>query len=169
MTRAQLEHILRAAGAIVATQDLVVIGSQAVLAWSDDLPDSLLVSIEAGLYPRDRPDRATLIDGSIGELSPFHETFGYYGHGVGPETATLAPGWESRLLALSNANTHGVTGWCLHPLDIAISKLAAGRAKDLAYVKVLRVAAGLELTQLQALAKGLVEPARTLVSQRLLR
>ena len=31
MTRAQLEHIIRAAGVIADTQDLVVIGSQAVL------------------------------------------------------------------------------------------------------------------------------------------
>ena len=169
MTRGQLEHVLRAAGAIAATQDLVVIGSQAVLAWAEELPESLLVSIEADLYPRDRPERAQLIDGSIGELSPFHETFGYYAHGVGPETATLAPGWEKRLLALSNSNTNGVTGWCLHPLDIAISKLAAGRPKDLEYVAVLRSTIEMERTGLQELAQGLQEPARSLVLQRLSR
>ncbi len=169
MTRPQLEHVLRAAGAITATQHLVVIGSQAVLAWSEQLPASLLVSVEADLYPRDRPELAGLIDGSIGELSPFHETFGYYGHGVGPETATLAPGWEKRLLAWCNSNTSGVTGWCLHPLDIAISKLAAGRPKDLTYVSVLRSALGLELSRLQELALALREPARSLVLQRLSR
>ncbi len=36
--------------------------------------------------------KADLIDGSIGELSPFHETFGYYAHGLGPETAALPAG-----------------------------------------------------------------------------
>jgi hypothetical protein len=33
------------------------------------------------------PDRADLIDGTIGELSPFHATYGYYAHGVGESTA----------------------------------------------------------------------------------
>jgi hypothetical protein len=127
VTRSQLEHLLRAAGAIAGTQDLIVIGSQAILAWAENL----LVSLKADLYPRDQPHLAQLIDGSIGELSTFHETFGYYAHGVGPETARLAPGWEDRLIPLRNANTNGVTGWCLHPLDIALSKLAAGRPKDL--------------------------------------
>ncbi len=170
MTRSQLEHLLRAAGAIAGTQDLVVIGSQAILAWAEHLPASLLVSLEADLYPRDQPQLAQLIDGSIGELSPFHETFGYYAHGVGPETARLAPGWEDRLVPLSNSNTNGVTGWCLHPVDIAISKLAAGRPKDLDYVKALQTVAGLEAAQLEALAQGLEEPpVRELVLQRLAR
>lgn len=33
-----------------------------------------------------------MIDGSIGELSPFHETFGYYAQGVDETTAVLPEG-----------------------------------------------------------------------------
>jgi hypothetical protein len=40
----------------------------------------------------------------IGELSPFHETFGYYAHGVAEETALLPQGWKDRLVAVQNAN-----------------------------------------------------------------
>jgi hypothetical protein len=47
----------------------------------------LLTSQEADIYPLGDPAKSDLIDGTIGELSPFHETFGYYAHGVGPETA----------------------------------------------------------------------------------
>lgn len=166
MTRPQLEHVLRAAGAIAAATDIVVIGSQAVLGWMEDLPEILLASVEADVYPLYTPDRADLIDGSIGELSPFHETFGYYAHGVGPETAILAPDWQSRLVPLRNSNTNGVTGWCLHPLDIAISKLAAGREKDLEYVRVLIAATGLDRGDLLRLAEGLDQPHRTLVADR---
>jgi Nucleotidyltransferase of unknown function (DUF6036) len=134
MKKHQLEHIIRAAGAIAEVNDLVIIGSQAILGSNLDFPDSLLVSLEADIFARDRPELSTLLDGTIGELSPFHQTFGYYAHGVGPETAVLPSGWEHRLVPLANQNTGGVTGWCLCPEDIAYSKLAAGREKDLAYI-----------------------------------
>ena len=49
-------------------------------------------------------------------------------------TATLPPGWEDRLIRLSNENTAGAIGWCLEPHDLAFSKLAARREKDLAFV-----------------------------------
>jgi len=78
MNRAALEHILRAAAAIANEREFVVIGSQAVLGQFPEAPDALLASIEADLYPRHAPDKSDLIDGAIGELSAFHQTFGYY-------------------------------------------------------------------------------------------
>ena len=130
MTRAELEHIIRAAAAISGDDDIVIVGSQAVLGQFPSAPPELLVSNEADVFPRNRPEQADLIDGSIGELSPFHETFGYYAQGVSPETATLPAGWESRLIAVHNANTRGATGWCLEIHDLALSKYVAGREKD---------------------------------------
>ena len=85
----QLEHILRASGSITGCREIVVIGSQSLLASFPDAPADLLGSMEVDCYPKDNPALADLIDGSIGELSPFHETFGYYAHGIGPETAAL--------------------------------------------------------------------------------
>jgi hypothetical protein len=38
---------------------------------------------------------------------------------------------------LVNANTGGATGWCLEVHDLAVSKLVAGREKDLDFVRVL--------------------------------
>ena len=89
MTRAQLEHIIRAAAAVSDDHEIVVIGSQAVLGQFPDAPLEMLVSMEADVFPRHRPERAGLIEGSIGELSPFHESFGYYAEGVSPHTAKL--------------------------------------------------------------------------------
>jgi hypothetical protein len=43
------------------------------------------------------------------------------------------------LIAVSNANTDGAIGWCLEPHDLAFSKLAASREKDLAFVTELLV------------------------------
>ncbi len=135
MNRKQLEHIVRASGSISGCRDLVIIGSQALLGACPDAPPELLTSMEADLYPADDPGKAELIDGCIGELSPFHETFGYYAHGVGPETARLASGWKARLVRVENANTGGAIGWCLAPVDLAISKLLAGRPKDIEFVR----------------------------------
>jgi len=75
VTRAQLEHNIRAAATISSDPDIVVIGSQAILGQFPDAPAELLVSNEADVYPKGHPERSDLIDGSIGELSPFHETY----------------------------------------------------------------------------------------------
>lgn len=135
MTRDQLEHLIRAAGTIAGADEVVVVGSQAILGSYPDAPPSLLVSMEADIYPLGSPERADLIDGTIGELSPFHETFGYYAHGVGPETAILPANWRDRLVVIQPEAAKGVRGLCLSPEDLAVSKLLAGRERDMTYVK----------------------------------
>lgn len=152
MTRAQLEHLIRAAGAISGERELAIVGSQAILASCPDAPDTLLASMEADLFPLHAPDKADLIDGSIGEGSPFHETFGYYAHGVGPETATLPTGWRSRAVVIQNENTHQVLAVCPGPADLAASKLAAGRDKDLDFVAAMLTAGCVRQTAIAAVA-----------------
>lgn len=137
MTRAQLEHIIRAAGAIADTQDVVVVGSQAILGQFPDAPQELLVSNEADVFPRADPARSDLIDGSIGEGSPFEREFGYYAHGVDETTAILPEGWRDRLVLVTGPNTRMVRGWCLEVHDLAIAKYAAGREKDLDFTRAL--------------------------------
>jgi hypothetical protein len=137
MKREQLEHIIRAASGIVNQPDIVVIGSQAVLGQFSAAAPELLVSVEADVFPRHHPELAIQIDGAIGELSPFHQTFGYYAHGVDETTASLPAGWKDRLIPVCNANTGGATGWCLEVNDLAASKLVAGRDKDVAFVGAL--------------------------------
>ena len=134
MQRPQLEHIIRAATGITGATEIVVIDSQAVLGQFPDAPAELLVSIEADVFTFRSPADADLIDGSIGEGSPFHQTFGYYAHGVAEETAILPPGWKERLVKVQNANTGNGCGLCLEPNDLAVAKLAAGREKDTAFV-----------------------------------
>ena len=158
MNRAHLEHLIRAAGAIADDDDLVVIGSQSILGQFPDPPSSLTASMEADLYPRHHPERADDIDGAIGEGSSFHELYGYYAQGVGPETATLPAGWESRLVPLSTPGTRGVTGWCLEAHDLAVAKLVAGREKDLAFVQELARHRMIERARLDDLVNRLSVP-----------
>jgi hypothetical protein len=72
MTRVELEHVIRSAAEIANDDEIVVIGNQAILGSFPDAPKELLVSEDADVYPRKWPERADLIDGSIGEGSPFH-------------------------------------------------------------------------------------------------
>ncbi len=132
MNRSQLEHVIRAAAAIAGDTDIVVIGSQAILGRYPEAPAELLVSADVDLYPRNHPERADLIEGSIGELSPFHETYGYYAQAVGERTAVLPDGWQARLITVPTSAGRGL---CLEPHDLVVSKYVAGREKDREYVR----------------------------------
>jgi hypothetical protein len=56
---------------------------------------------------------------------------------VSPTTAILPQGWEQRIVRLCNSNTGGATGLCVDVHDLALSKYAAGREKDLAFNREL--------------------------------
>jgi len=135
MNRSQLEHLIGAAATIAEDPEIIVLGSQAILGQFPDAPADLCVSVEADLYPKNHPERWDLVDGSIGEGSPFHTTFGYYAQGVDVTTAVLPRGWESRLVPVSGPGTRGATGLCLEVHDLLISKLVAGRGKDLDFAR----------------------------------
>jgi hypothetical protein len=167
--RSELEHIIRAAATISGDDEIIVIGSQAVLGQFPDAPPELLMSNEADVYPKSHPERWELIDGSIGELSPFHDTFGYYAQGVEPGTAILPEGWEQRLIAIRNENTRGAAGLCLEIHDLLISKHVAGRDKDKLFVgTALRHGlADPEVLRSRLQATALDERLRKVVAERL--
>lgn len=131
MRRQDFEHVIRAAATIL-DDELVLIGSQAILARFPDAPAELLVSDELDLYPRSHPERAIEVDAMLGAGSQFEETFGYRAHGVGPETASLPAGWEERLFRVEVDRADGgmAIAWALDPHDLVIAKLVAGRQQD---------------------------------------
>jgi len=137
MLRENLEHIIRAVSAITDQDEIVVVGSQSILGSVPNAPKPLLESNDADIYPLHRPDLADLIDGSIGELSHFQDCFGYYAHGIGPDTSILPNDWEVRLVKIQNENTNFKIGYCLEPHDLAASQLVAGRNKYLAFVETM--------------------------------
>jgi len=130
MRRAELEHVIRAAAEVSGDDELVIVGSQAILGQFPDAPAGLLVSREADIYPKNHPEQADEIDGNLGDGSYFDSSFGYYAHGVGPETAKAPEGWEDRLIPVRSENTGDATGWCLEAHDLILSKCAAGRDRD---------------------------------------
>lgn len=150
MRREHLAHLLRAASRIVDRRELLVVGSQSVLGtWDEDqLPEAAVLSVEADLAVFDDPEGelADRISGAIGELSAFDQAFGYHADGVGIETAMLPVGWRDRLVVFAPPSADPARGLCLEPHDCAVSKLVAGRPKDLAFVDAL-------------LGAGLLDPA----------
>jgi len=139
MKKEQFEHTIRAAGAILALDEVLIIGSQAILASIDyQLPEAeRSIEVDISSLVDDDGTRADLIDGSIGELSVFQDTYGYYAQGVTPRTATLPAGWRKRLVPYLTPATNGVTAHCLEPHDLWISKAVAGRPKDLEFCRAL--------------------------------
>jgi hypothetical protein len=138
MNRQELEHIIAASSKITGEAEFVIIGSQSILGKCPDAPRVLRESMECDIYPKFRPEKSEMIDGAIGELSQFHKTFQYHAHGIGPETAIVPLNWENRLIPVKSPSTNGATGWCLDPHDLAYSKLAAGRPKDLEFVTQMK-------------------------------
>ena len=74
MKRAEFEHAIRAAGSILGTSELMVIGSQAIQATIEgELPQAAQRSIEVDVVAFEDPDgsKADLIDGSIDQFIKF--------------------------------------------------------------------------------------------------
>jgi hypothetical protein len=139
VTRAELEHAIRAACDVSGDDELYVFGSQAILGQYPDAPAALRQSAEADVAPVNAVDKADVIDAQLGELSSFHDAFGFYVHGLSIDAAVLPSGWQTRAIAVCNDNTRHKTGWCVEAHDLAASKLVAFRDKDRDFVRVLIV------------------------------
>lgn len=139
MTRPELEHAIRAACDVSGDDELYVFGSQAVLGQYPDAPAALRQSAEVDVAPVHAVDMADVIDAQLGELSQFHDAFGFYVHGLSIDAAILPTGWQKRAIAVRNDNTRHKTGWCVEAHDLAASKLVAFREKDREFVRVLIV------------------------------
>jgi len=172
MKRSEFEHAIRAAASILGTDELMVIGSQALHATvSNELPEAAQRSIEVDVVAFDDAEgrKADLIDGSIGEASMFHATFGYYAQGVSESTAVLPEGWRDRLVRFETPATNGVVARCLEVHDLWISKAIANRDKDIEFCQALLSAGIVDKAVLQSrleLVSGLAAELRQVVERR---
>ena len=163
MRRDQLEHAIRTACQITETQEVIVVGSQAILGSYDEdrLPRAATMSVEIDVLPIADTDEeierlADLIAGAAGEFSPFEQTHGFSIDGVDMTTSALPAGWRERLVRVQNANTAAptgtpqFTGWCLDKEDLCVAKLCALREKDQNFVAALLDAGLVDATTIAA-------------------
>lgn len=97
----------------------------------------MMLTEEIDIYVENAEDpesMADLIDGSIGRDSKSHSTFGYYGDGVSPRTATMPLDWRTRTAEYVTPDGLA-TAICPSAEDIAIAMLCAWREKDQAWLR----------------------------------
>lgn len=134
MNKEQLVHVLRAAADISGEKSFVIVGSQAVLLSLQRPDEGLTLSDEIDLYPAMAPEKSDAIDGAIGALSLFHDTYGYHADGVSPETAVMPPDWMERASFQYFGDLTAISPE-LH--DLCVSKCVAGRDKDAKFIHIL--------------------------------
>lgn len=134
MTREQFAHVLRAVSKMTGDPDVLVIGSQSILgSYSEkELPPEATGSTEVDIAFLSDPDdtKSDLVDVNIGELSAFHDEFGYYPQGVSVRTGIFPAGWRDRLVTFETPNTKPGRGLCLEPHDAILAKLVRFDEKD---------------------------------------
>lgn len=133
MTRAQLEHAIRAACRILGVDEVILVGSQAILGPHPDAPRELRMSAEVDVWAEGLAENEIDHLNVSGIDSPFHEEHGFYLDPVGPTTALLPPDWRDRAVYVE-VTGEAAAAWCPEPTDLAISKLARGESKDTDFV-----------------------------------
>jgi len=177
MRKKSIDHILRAAAEVTKQTRFVLVGSAAVIARAKHIPLDMMVTPEIDIYAPDADDvelASELIDGSIGQGSPFHNRFGYYGDGVSPATAKMPIDWKTRAIEYAGAECPGVVAVVPEENDVALAKLAAWREKDQSWLDEGVKARVLSLEKManrldrmpQPNAEG-NPPARDILSERL--
>ena len=157
MRKEQFDHLIRAAGGVLNENEIIIVGSQAILGSGfERLPPEATISREIDVLPLDdtAEAKADLIDGTLGEGSMFSESFGVFADGVNLKTSRLPEGWRSRLVGYRTDSTNGVVAWCLETHDLLIAKYLANREKDRRFCRAI-VKAG--LVQQQTLEQRLSE------------
>jgi hypothetical protein len=95
--------------------------------------------MEVDLYPRDDPDRASEVEGALGDGSQFHGTYGYFAHGVAPETAKAPAGWQERLIPVAvrarASCRRSPIAYGLDAHDLVLAKCVLGDERDWSYAK----------------------------------
>ena len=157
MKKSELEHVIRAAKEITGETEFVVIGSQALHGAFPNLVDKLVTSHECDIYIPNAPEKTELLN-SIGMLTPFAQTYGYYADPVDPDTAKLPKSWARRKIAVSTRNTNGAIYYCPAPEDLVFSKLAAGREKDFRFVRALLARNLIKLASVRRFIAGIEDP-----------
>ena len=160
LRKAAIAHLLRAAAGVSGRELFVIVGTGAVIAQLKTVPLDLMETREIDIYVPDDPEAdgiSDLIDGTIGEGSPFDETFGYYAHGVGARTACLPDDWAARSVRYDGSLLRGVVCLCPEVNDIALSKLCAWREKDRTWLEAGIATGVLSLTAMKMRAGSITD------------
>lgn len=138
MKRSQLEHVILEIGRRNDLEYFFIVGSAAILAFLPDPPEGALTATRDVdvIPPEDDDALADRLSWVLGEGSEFEIEHGYYVQGVSWSTPAFAPsGWHLRACPIQVDNRY--TGLCMEPHDLVLSKLGAGREKDIDFARAV--------------------------------
>lgn len=130
-------------------QDLVVIGSNAVLGLAEHsvIPPEMAMSTDIDGYLKNDPERTSDLIKALGEDSAFHQDVGVFLDPVRPSLPTLPDGWEHRMLLVER---DGFRAWFIDPDDAAIAKYARGEERDTRWIRAGLKAGLVSMAKVQA-------------------
>lgn len=135
MYRSQLQHVILEIGRRFDLSDFHIVGSAAILAALPNPPEGALTATRDVdvIPPQDDERMADRISFVLGEASDFDLEHGYYAQGVTSATPRYAPsGWKTRAVPI---RVEKYTAWCMEAHDLVLSKLGAGREKDIDFAR----------------------------------
>jgi hypothetical protein len=133
VTLEKLQYLIYELGRRLQLKEVHVIGSAAIAATVPTPPEGELTATrDVDVIPPNDDERAMdAIDLYMGEGSALDEATGYYAHGVSSKTPQYAPrNWKQRTVDVA---TRTAVGHCMDMHDLVVSKLGAGREKDLRF------------------------------------
>ncbi len=154
-----LDRAVRAIGRHFETDEVIVIGSQAILVHDAEAPLILWTSGEIDAYPGNsrawesrHPGQLASEDINVwfGIGSRFHETFGFYIDGVDADTAKFPPGWMERAVGRT-VHDDGKTIRAIAPgiEDLVVSKLHRLDRKDRDFIRACHDMRALDMALIQ--------------------
>lgn len=135
MRLSALSHSIAATRALTQCEDVLVLGSAALLVADAALgevdgPLELTRAADLLVQPMDAVT-AQMVHEALGEGSLFDLRFGYHADVLTPMTLqAVPPGWQARSLSVAGATVLGAA-------DVCAMKLCVGRDKDLQIVATL--------------------------------
>jgi len=163
MKKSEIDDALAALWTLVKETQPIIIGSQALHGKFPDVADTICFSREVDVMLPNKLWMSKWIFEVVGEGTPFDVDRGFYiDHVIAqPGLPILADGWKERAIRHEFVFDGKVQGSVLYlsPEDMAISKLGAGRPKDIGFVSALLQQGYITLPDLQELVSQVAEPA----------
>ncbi len=172
--RDDLLHAARSVAEHFQTDRVIVVGSQAILLTWPDAPIGLKITSEIDLYPENNREwearnpgfeASEEISALFGEMSAFHQRFGFYLDGVDENTAQMPPDWMNRA-ATAEIDVYGRTVVIVCPAiqDVVVSKLHRLAEKDLDFIRECVAAGRMEVASVLAGLRA-TKPDPTILSR----
>lgn len=133
--KSDLFDLIADVNTVAPDEPLIIAGSQATHAVTEYPPELARKSVECDfLFAVGKAEVREKINKELGVLTDYQDEHGYYADAVGLATIVLPSGWENRVRPLHGPNGN-VLAKCIDIYDVAVSKLVAGRAKDLEFLE----------------------------------